>query len=262
MSDAPLNSKIDENGVGWVTLNRPELHNAFDDVLIKGLLDAFTAMANDESVWAVVLTSEGKSFSAGADFNWMKRVGSYGPEENKADAMVLAKLLKTMNFMEKPLIGLVQGAAFGGGVGLAACCDIVIASEKASFCLSEVKIGLAPSTISPYVVSAIGAQAARRYFVTAERIDAQEAKALGLVHKLVPHDQLREAGDEMIALLAKNGPKAMAKSKELVFAVDQPLTEEIMEYTAEHIASIRATPEGKEGLGAFLEKRKPSWIKD
>ncbi|MCW9033188.1 MAG: enoyl-CoA hydratase/isomerase family protein [Rhodospirillales bacterium] len=261
MSESPLKTNVDENGIGWVILNRPEVHNCFDEVLIKELVVAFDDMSADDNVRAIVLASEGKSFSAGADLNWMKRVAKYSPEENKADAMVFSGLLKTMNFMKKPLIGLVQGATFGGGVGLVSVCDIVIASEKASFCLSEVKLGIIPAMISPYVVAAMGPRAARRYFVSAERFGAEEAKWLGLVHEVVTADELQAKGDEILKILATNGPKAMGEAKDLVFAVDGEITDDMIDDVSDRIARQRASDEGQEGLGAFLEKRKPNWIK-
>ncbi len=261
MTDSPLITKIDDNGVGWVILNRPEVHNCFDEVLIKELVVAFEAMSRDDTVRAIVLASEGKSFSAGADLNWMKRVAKYSPEENKADALVFSGLLKTMNFMKKPLIGIVQGATFGGGVGLVSTCDIVIASEKASFCLSEVKLGIIPAMISPYVVAAMGPRAARRYFVTAERFGAEEAKNLGLVHEVVAPEELQNKADEILKLMTTNGPKAMGEAKDLVFAVDGEITDDMINDVSNRIARQRASDEGQEGLGAFLEKRKPNWIK-
>ena len=251
---------IKEGAVGRITLSNPEKHNAFDDELIKGLTGAFTLLAEDVEVRVVVLASEGKSFSAGADLNWMKRMAGYDRAENLADSRALAQLMKVINFLPKPVIGLVQGAAYGGGVGLVACCDIVIAADRASFCLSETKLGLIPAVISPYVVSAIGAQAARRYFLTAERFDAVTAHRLGLVHEMVTADALEIKGQEIIDALMAAGPKAVGAAKDLIFAVDRPVTAEVIEDTANRIADIRASEEGKEGLGAFLEKRKPAWV--
>lgn len=252
---------IEKTGpVGRVTLTNPEKHNAFDDALIAGLTDAFKSLGADDDIRVVVLASDGKSFSAGADLNWMKRMAGYGREENLADAMALAELMKTINFLPKPVLALVQGAAFGGGVGLVACCDIAIASDSASFCLSEVKLGLIPAVISPYVVSAMGAQAARRYFLTAERFDAVEAHRLGLVHDVVAGDSLEEKGEALIKTLLSVGPQATAAAKDLVFAVDRPIDDAVIADTAARIADIRASDEGREGLGSFLEKRKPTWL--
>jgi len=260
MTDSPLKFEITDQGVAWVVLNRPEVHNAFGDALVKELVATFDKIVADDSIRAVVLASEGKSFSAGADLKDMKNAASFSPEENKANAMRFSNLLKTMNFMKKPMIGLIQGAAFGGAVGLTSVCDIVIASEKASFSLSEVKLGIIPAMISPYVVAAMGPRNARRYFVTAERFGAEEARRIGLVHEVVPHDDLRSRGNEMLNVLLANGPKAMGEAKDLVFAVNGPVTDAMIEDTAQRIAERRATDEGQEGLAAFLEKRKPNWI--
>ncbi|RED52549.1 enoyl-CoA hydratase/isomerase family protein [Aestuariispira insulae] len=253
--------KVTKDGaVGRITLSNPDKHNAFDDELIKGLTGAFTLLGNDEEVRVVVLAADGKSFSAGADLNWMKRMAGYDRAENLEDSRALAQLMKVINFLPKPVIGLVQGAAYGGGVGLVACCDIVIASDRASFCLSETKLGLIPAVISPYVVSAIGAQAARRYFLTAERFDAVTAHRLGLIHEMVTGDALELKGEEIIRALLAAGPNAVGAAKDLIFAVDRPISAEVIEDTANRIADIRASDEGKEGLSAFLEKRKPAWV--
>lgn len=251
---------VKDGPVAKLTLSNPDKHNAFDDDLIKGLTDAFNLLNADADVRVVILAAEGKSFSAGADINWMKRMAGYSYEENLTDAKALAELLRVMNFMTKPLIGLVQGAAYGGGVGLAAVCDIVLATSKASFCLSEVKLGLMPAAISPYVVAAIGARAARRYFLTAERFDAQTAYQLGLVHELVEPEALHSRERELVQMLLSNGPKAIAAAKDLIVAVDQPLTDNLIALTAARICDIRASDEGREGLSAFLEKRKPNWL--
>lgn len=246
--------------VARITLTNPEKHNAFDDGLIAGLTAAFKSVGQEADVRVVVLASEGKSFSAGADLGWMQRMADYSEEDNIKDAMGLARLMETINRCPKPVVGLVQGAAFGGGVGLAAVCDIVIAGDKASFCLSEVKLGLIPAAISPYVIQAIGIRAARRYFVTAERFSATEAEKLGLVHRVVPQDGLEAAGEEMIALLLANGPQSMVEAKALARAANRPVDEALIEETARWIARIRASDEGREGLAAFFEKRKPSWV--
>lgn len=252
---------IHDGPVARVRLTNPDKHNAFDDELIRGLTGAFLLLGGSEDVRVVVLESEGKSFSAGADLNWMKRMAGYDYAENKADAMALAKLLNVINYLPKPTVALVQGAAFGGGVGLVAACDIAIGTERALFSLSEVKLGLIPGVISPYVVDAIGQRAARRYFQTAERFSAAEAHRLGLLHEVVADEvALAEAGARVIDALLTVGPKATAEAKDLVFAVDRPLTEDVIEDTAERIARVRASDEGKEGVGAFLEKRKPAWL--
>lgn len=252
---------IQDGPVARVRLTNPDRHNAFDDELIKGLTGAFLLLGSAEDVRVVLLESAGKSFSAGADLNWMKRMAGYDHAENKADAMALAKLLNVMNFLPKPTIALVQGAAYGGGVGLVSCCDVAVATERATFSLSEAKLGLIPAVISPYVVAAMGQRAARRYFQTAERFPAEEALRLGLVHEVVADDAaLAAAGERLVEQILTVGPRAAAEAKDLVFAVDRPLTEAVIEDTAERIARVRASDEGKEGVSAFLEKRKPAWL--
>lgn len=247
-------------GVATVTLNRPDRHNAFDDALIAALTQTLRELDADDSVTVVVLAGAGKSFSAGADLNWMRRMADYSREENLADAEALAALMETLNGLDKPTIARVQGAAFGGGVGLVACCDIAIAADVASFCLSEVRLGLIPAVISPYVVTAIGERAARRYFVSAERFDAQEAHRLGLVHEVVPAADLDARIDALLAQLRQNGPRAMAAAKDLARAVSrEPVGPEMIQDTARRIAEIRSSVEGREGVAAFLEKRKPRW---
>jgi methylglutaconyl-CoA hydratase len=221
---------------------------------------ALKGLEEDERVRVVVLAAEGKSFSAGADLNWMRAMAGYTQEENLRDSQALAELLRTLNFLAKPTIALVQGAAFGGGVGLVAACDIAIASDEATFALTEVKLGLIPSVISPYVVAAIGQRAARRYLLTGERFSAETAYYLGLVHRIVPPHHLEDAGADMARTLMQNGPEAVSACKELIFAVSQrPATDAVIADTAERIARIRVSPEGQEGLAAFLEKRRPNW---
>ncbi len=247
-------------GVARITMARPEKHNAFDDVLIADLTDAFERAGTDDAVRVVVLEAEGKSFSAGADLGWMERMADYSEAENLADARKLAHMVRVLNELPRPTIARVQGAAFGGGVGLVAACDIALASHAASFCLSEARLGLIPSVISPYVVEAIGARAARRYFQTAERFDAEQAQALGLVHEVVPRERLDSRLAELVGHLLDNGPAAMAASKELIRRVASgPVDDAMVEDTARRIADIRATAEGREGLRAFLEKRGPKW---
>ena len=261
ISDAAI-CEIAENGVATITLNRPDIHNAFDDVLIADLTAKIETLDADPLVRAIILTGAGKSFSAGADLNWMKRMAGYSHAENLADSRALAKLMKVLNFASKPTIALVNGAAFGGGVGLAACCDIVIASDRASFCLSEVKLGLIPAVISPYVVEAIGVNQARRYFLTAERFNAETAKQIGLVHEIVSGDELAARGDEMANILLANGPAAMHAAKDLIYAVaNKPISDAVIDDTAHRIADQRASDEGREGVGAFLEKRPANWSK-
>ncbi len=258
MTDDLLHAK-DARGVATVTLNRPQLHNAFDDALIAELTDVLEAYGADPAVRAVVLTGAGKSFSAGADLGWMKRMAGYSYAENLADAAGLARLMNVLDRLPKPTIGLINGAAYGGGVGLVACCDIAIASERASFCLSEVKLGLLPAAISPYVVAAIGQRQARRYFQTAEVIPADEARRIGLVHEVVPADQMDAARDRILGAIFQGAPGAQADSKDLVFTVDRPLSDEVMAETGRRIALRRASEEGREGVGAFLAKREPAW---
>lgn len=249
-------------GVTEVVLNYPEKRNAFDDLIIRRLIDALEQVAKDEDTRVVVVRSEGKHFSAGADLAWMRRMAGNSREENLADARQLARLMSTLNHLPKPVIGLVQGAAFGGAVGLAACCDMVLAAENASFCLSEVTLGLIPATISPYVVRAMGERQARRYFLSAEVFSAHKAQELGLVHILCDNaEQMQIRCDEMIEQLMKNGPSALAAAKDLIFAVShQPITPELIEDTSKRIANIRVSNEGQEGLNAFLEKRKARWV--
>jgi methylglutaconyl-CoA hydratase len=249
-----------ENGVGTVVMDRPDRHNAFDEHVIAELTAGFARLGADDSVRAVVLRGAGKSFSAGADLDWMRRMAAYDEAANLADARALAALMRTIDTLPKPTVALVHGAAYGGGVGLVACCDIAIATEAAAFSLSEVKLGLIPAVISPYVVRAIGARAARRYFLTAERFDAVEARRLGLVHELVAGDGLEEAARLVLAALRGNGPAAVRAAKDLVAAVAGKAPAEVEDDCARRIAAIRAGDEGKEGVAAFLEKRKPSWL--
>lgn len=260
MEYTTLISSKDEQGVGVIQLNRPDVHNAFDDVLIRELTESLGEFERDDSIRAVLLKSSGKSFSAGADLNWMKRMAEYGWTENYQDSLALATLMQTLANMSKPTIGVIQGAAFGGGVGLVACCDIALASTSAIFCLSEVRLGLIPAVISPYVIAAIGARAARRYFVTAERFDAQVALRLGLVHELFAAENLDDAAAQMAKAIANNGPKAVVEAMRLIDKVSiAPIDEDMVRYTASKIADLRATAEGREGVAAFLEKREPNW---
>lgn len=252
---------IDSRGVATLTMNRPELHNAFDDLLISKLTSDLQALEQNDSVRVVVLAAAGKSYSAGADLNWMRRMADYSEEDNLRDAGVLATLMQTLNNLRKPTIARVQGAAFGGGVGLVACCDMAIAAERASFCLSEVKLGLIPAVISPYVVDAMGARACRRYFITAERFNAKTAFETGLLHQVVAEDQLDDAINALIEQILQGGPLAQAEAKDLIRAVEKrPITQAVLDDTAQRIATRRASDEGREGLNAFLSKRKPDWI--
>lgn len=243
-------------------MNNPDKHNAFDDSVIAELSDAFAAADRDDSVRVVVLAAMGKSFSAGADLAWMKRMASYSYEENLRDANALAEMLRRLNFMSKPTIARVQGAAFGGAVGLVACCDMAVASPRASFCLSEVKIGLIPATISPYVIAAMGQRAARRFFLTAERFKSGQAEALGLVSEVVEEELLDSRVAELIDALLTNSPQAVAEAKRLVADIaNRVISSELIEDSSKRIASIRVSEEGQEGLSAFLEKRSPKWLK-
>lgn len=253
-------------GVVEVVLNRPDKRNAFDDVMIGQLIAAFEKIGQDSNpdtrARVVVLRSEGKHFSAGADLGWMRRMADNSQQENLNDSRQLARLMSVLNSLPQPVIGLVQGAAFGGAVGLAACCDIVIATAQSTFCLSEVKLGLIPAVISPYVVRAIGERQARRYFLTAEVFDAHRACEFGLVHIVASdNNDLQARCNHMLQQLAGNGPQAMGAAKALIFAVSQkPLNAEVIEDTARRIADIRVGQEGQEGLAAFLEKRAASWV--
>ena len=255
-----ITTSMDDRGVATVTMNNPDKHNAFDDAIIAELTNAFQQLADDADVRLVVLAAEGKSFSAGADLNWMKRMATYSHAENLRDSHALAEMLRVLNFMPKPTIARVQGAAFGGAVGLVSCCDMAVAATRASFCLSEVKIGLLPATISPYVVAAMGQRAARRYFTTAERFSADTARQLGLVSEVVEADELDNVIELWITHLLNNSPAAVQAAKQLVFEVaDRVIDTALIADTCNRIADIRVSAEGQEGLSAFLEKRPPAW---
>jgi methylglutaconyl-CoA hydratase len=259
--DIPCDVTV-RDAVATVTLNRPEIHNAFDETLIARLTAAFVSLDDNPDVRVVVLAAAGKSFCAGADLNWMKRMAAFGPEENLADAQALAAMLRALYALSKPTIARVAGAAYGGGVGLVAACDIAIAVPEATFALSEAKLGLIPATIGPYVIEAIGARQARRYFLTAERFAAADALRIGLVHEVVPRDQLDARIDALIAMLKGAGPTAQLECKALVRGVaHRPIDEDVIDGTAEHIAAVRASPEGREGVAAFLGKRPAAWIR-
>ncbi len=254
--------EIELNGpVATIWMNRPDLHNAFDETLIAELTAACVALDDDADVRVVVLAGRGKSFSAGADLNWMKRAANNGIDDNLNDARALARMLRTLAEMKKPTIARVQGAALGGGMGLASACDIAVASTKAVFATSEVKFGIIPSAISPYVLRAIGARQATRYFQSAERIDAARAREIGLVHEAVEPEQLDAKVLEIANALLQGGPCAQASAKDLIRAVDgQQVNDTLVEETAHRIAHLRATPEAREGISAFLEKRSPNWM--
>lgn len=257
-----LTTTIAANGVATLTLNNAERHNAFDDHLIVGLTAALEELDAASNVRAVVLAAAGKSFSAGADLNWMKRMAGYNEEENLADAKKLAKLMYTLDTLSKPTVAAVQGPAYGGGVGLVACCDMVIAAPETQFALTEVKLGLIPAVISPYVIRKIGASHARRYFLSAERFDAATGQRLGLVHEITPRDEVGPLAHSWAASLLNNGPASMAAAKRLVAEVaNRPICDELNNHCAGRIAAQRVSSEGQEGLTAFLEKRPPNWIK-
>lgn len=247
--------------VATIWMNRPDLHNAFDEILIAELTAACIALDEDKDVRVVVLAGRGKSFSAGADLNWMKRAANNGLDDNLNDARALARMLRTLAEMQKPTIARVQGAALGGGMGLAAACDVAVAATKAVFATSEVKFGIIPSAISPYVLRAIGARQATRYFQSAERISAQRAREIGLVHECVDVEQLDAKVGEIADSLLQGGPLALAAAKDLIHAVaGQPFNETLVEETAHRIAHLRATSEAREGIAAFLDKRSPAWM--
>src|SRR5512147_910485 len=248
------------DGIATVTLNRPEVHNAFDDELIVELTQACRMLGADPATRVIVLRANGKSFSAGADLDWMQRVARYSHEQNVADAMALAEMLHALDACPKPTLALVQGPAYGGGVGLVAACDIAVAAETASFALTEVRLGLIPAVIGPYVIAAIGERACRRYFLTAERFSAADAYRLGLVHQVVSADRLEAVAGEFIARLRGCGAAAQAGAKELIRDVARrPIDDAMVRDSAERIAHQRASAEGREGVAAFLEKRQPAW---
>ena len=251
----------DRDSVAYVTLNRSAVHNAFDEILIAELTAALGVLDASPRTRVVVLCGAGASFCAGADLNWMRRVSAYTYEENLADATALAELLERLYALSKPTIARVHGAAYGGGVGLIACCDIAIAVPDARFALSEAKLGLIPATIGPYVTEAVGPRHARRYFVTAERFDAAEALRIGLVHEIVERDALDARIDQLLETLLQAGPQAQAAAKSLVRAVaHRPIDRGVIADTAARIATIRATEEGREGVAAFLGRRPAAWI--
>jgi len=247
--------------VATVTLNRPDLRNAFNEGAIAELARVFDELGRNDAVRAIVLAANGPSFCAGADLNWMKKMAGYSHDENEADAMRLAEMLRTIYLCPKPTVARVQGDCYAGGMGLVAACDIVVVSDTAGFCLSEVKLGLIPATISPYVIKAMGEQAARRYFLTAERFDAAEAQRIGVAHAVVAPEALDATVAGIVKALVNNSPHAVRQAKTLVREiVGQPVDEALLLDTAGRIAAIRASTEGREGVASFLEKRKPTWI--
>lgn len=257
-----ITTSLNAAGVAELVLNRAEVHNAFDDSMIGELINALKSLAANPAVRVLLLKSLGKNFSAGADLNWMRSMAEKNYQQNLEDAGQLAELMRQLDCFPAPTIALVQGAAFGGALGLVSCCDIAIAEQGASFCLSEVKIGLIPAVISPYVMRAIGERASRRYFLTAERFDASTALNLGLVHQLVDAGGLSGAAEHFIGILLNNSPAALRSAKELMAAVHNlPINKLLIDSTSERIAAIRVSAEGQEGLNAFLQKRTPAWVR-
>jgi methylglutaconyl-CoA hydratase len=249
-----------KDGVARVTLDRPEVRNAFDDALIKRLHENFLALGEDKAVRVVILAGNGPAFCAGADLNWMKRMAGYDYAANLRDAQALADMLAALDRMPKPTIARVHGAAFAGGTGLVAACDIAVGTSEAKFCFSEAKLGLSPATISPHVIRAIGERAARRYFLTAEVFDAAEAHRIGMLSLLVASSEIDSEIEKLLTHLLAGGPEAMKQIKDLVRAVaSRPLDDALVAETAKRIAEIRVSPEGREGIASFLEKRKPAW---
>jgi methylglutaconyl-CoA hydratase len=259
MAEELVLTEVDKRGVATVTLNRPEVHNAFNEEVIGGLRDAFDRMAARDDVRVVVLAGRGKSFSAGADLNWMRRMAGFSLAENKADALRMAGMFDKLNTLPMPTIAKVQGSAFAGGLGLVSACDIAVGADHAKFAVTEVRLGLIAAAISPYVIAAIGPGAARRYFQTAERFDAAEAKRIGLLHEIVAADALDAAVEKIVGEILKNAPASLRASKALIRETAGPVTGELRDETASRIAAIRASDEGKEGIAAFFGKRKPSW---
>jgi methylglutaconyl-CoA hydratase len=246
--------------VAEVWLNRPDVRNAFNDEVIAELTQTFQQLAAQPELRVVLLSGRGKAFCAGADLNWMRAMADYSWEQNRADAQRLADMLWTLDQCPVPVVGRVQGDCYAGGMGLASICDVLVASSNVTFCLSEARLGLLPATISPYVIRAMGAQAARRYFTTAERLSAAQAHAMGLVHELCEPEALDAKVAEIVATLVANGPAAVKACKQLVRDVaGQDITEALRVETARRIADIRASDEGKEGLQSFLGKRSPNW---
>jgi methylglutaconyl-CoA hydratase len=260
MSEACVLITKDAHGVATVAINRPQVRNAIDDNVIHSLTDAFKTLGADGETRIVVLTGRGVAFSAGADLGWMRRMATGGEAENLASAKTISAMLRTLNELPKPTIARINGAAYAAGVGLIAACDIAVAVEEAVFSISEVRIGLVPSTISPYVLAAIGARAARCYFLTGEPFSAADACRLGLVHKVVPQTGLDEAIEGVISALLAGGPQSQSRAKRLIAEVaSRPVDDALEALTARSIAEARASPEGREGIEAFLNKRKPAW---
>lgn len=262
MTSGAVKLRVDRDGIATLLLDRADRHNAFDDTMVADMSAACERVAANSALRVLVLASSGRHFSAGADLGWMQRMASYDYEDNLRDARALAELLRRLNSLPQITIARVQGAAFGGAVGLVSCCDMAVATPSARFSLSEVKLGLIPATISPYVVAAIGARAARRYFTTAEPFSADTALRLGLVSEIAEHDELDHCIGNWIDAILANGPRAVTAAKQLVAEIaDKPVDAAMIEHTSERIAGIRVSAEGQEGLNAFLQKRQPQWDK-
>jgi methylglutaconyl-CoA hydratase len=249
-----------DGAVARIVLARPEVRNAFDDALIGELTRAFGVCGADAAARVVVLSGDGPSFCAGADVSWMRQAGTYTREENERDAERMARMLRAIDACPRPVVALAHGAAIGGGVGLVAAADVAIAAEGTVFSLAEVKLGILPAVISPYVLRAIGARNARNLFLTGERFDAREALRVGLVHQVVPPEELEEAGRRKVAALLSSGPEAVGAAKALIERVTGLSPDEALPLTVKAISERRASAEAREGLSAFLEKRKPAWI--
>jgi methylglutaconyl-CoA hydratase len=250
-----------KHGIGIVWMNRPKLRNVLDETMISELTAAMRALDNDPGVRVVVLAGTGESFCAGADLNWMQRMADCSPERNRADAMDFATMMHTINTLKKPTIARVHGAAFAGGIGLVAACDLAVAAYEAEFCLPEVRVGLVPATIAPYVIRATGERAARRYFLSAERFTAAEAYRIGLVSEIAPLDELDARINELLGHLIQGGPEAQALAKDWIRAVAGiPITPDLIKESATGLATVRASVEGREGIRSFLEKRRPVWL--
>lgn len=256
--DVVLTSVVD--GIATVTLNRPGKRNAMDNIVVQELIGAIEQFREDNSVNIILINANGEHFCAGADIQWMQIAAQNAPKENVQDAMLLATLLQMIYHCPKPIIALVHGTTLGGGLGLVAACDIAIAATNSVFAFSEVKVGITPSVISPYVIAAIGERTARYYFLTAQRFNADEAHRIGLVHQSVEPEALNSVGLSLAKELLNNSPNALAEAKILIHKVtSEKLSDELIRFTAEHLAKMRTTPEGREGLSAFIEKRTPQW---
>ena len=261
MSPSAPSLVVTPGPVARVTLNRPDVRNAFNEAVIAELTQAFLQLGADPEVRAIVLAGEGPAFCAGADLNWMRRMADYSRAQNLADAEQLAEMLRVLYACPKPTVARVQGDVYAGGTGLVAACDIAISVDTAGYCLSEARLGLIPATISPYVIRAMGARAAHRYFLTAERFSAAEALRIGFVHEVVAADQLDTRVNEVVAQLLNAGPQAVRLGKQLVQDVaGRDIDAALIADTVERIADVRVSPEGREGIQSFLQKRKPNWL--